>query len=78
LQLFANVALLGEESYKAARQLDVGDIVGAGGRLFRTRTGELTLRLDGLRLLVKSLRPLPEKWHGLVDKEAATASATST
>jgi len=70
LQLFANLGQLGEEGYRGARQLDSGDIVGVSGRLFRTRTGELTLRLDTLRLLVKSLRPLPEKWHGLVDKEA--------
>ena len=70
IQLFANLAQLGDEGYKLAKRLDAGDIVGATGRLFRTRTGELTLRLEGLRLLVKSLRPLPEKWHGLVDKEA--------
>ncbi|HEY2775659.1 MAG TPA: lysine--tRNA ligase [Candidatus Binatia bacterium] len=70
LQLFVSRAELGEEGYDVARRLDAGDIVGACGRLFRTRTGELTLRLDSLRLLVKSLRPLPEKWHGLVDKEA--------
>jgi len=70
IQLFANAGQLGDEGFKLAKRLDAGDIVGATGRLFRTRTGELTLRLDGLRLLVKSLRPLPEKWHGLVDKEA--------
>jgi len=70
IQLFANLAHLGEADYAVARRLDVGDIVGVGGRLFRTRTGELTLRLESLRLLVKSLRPLPEKWHGLTDKEA--------
>jgi lysyl-tRNA synthetase class 2 len=70
LQLFANKAQLSEDDYKLVRRLDVGDIVGATGTLFRTRTGELTLRLDGIRLLVKSLRPLPEKWHGLVDKES--------
>lgn len=70
IQLFANLGQLGEDGYQLAKRLDVGDIVGVGGRLFRTRTGELTLRLDSLRLLVKSLRPLPEKWHGLVDKEA--------
>jgi lysyl-tRNA synthetase class 2 len=70
LQLFANKAQLGDEAYGLVRRLDVGDIVGATGSLFRTRTGELTLRLDALRLLVKSLRPLPEKWHGLTDKES--------
>jgi lysyl-tRNA synthetase class 2 len=70
LQLFANAGILGEEGFRTAKRLDTGDIVGVTGRLFRTRTGELTLRLESLRLLVKSLRPLPEKWHGLVDKEA--------
>ncbi|HXC52648.1 MAG TPA: lysine--tRNA ligase [Candidatus Limnocylindrales bacterium] len=69
IQLFANKAELGDETFKLVRRLDAGDIVGATGKLFRTRTGELTLRLDSLRLLVKSLRPLPEKWHGLQDKE---------
>ncbi len=70
IQLFANRQALGEDGYAVARRLDTGDIVGVSGRLFRTRTGELTMRLDGLRLLVKALRPLPDKWHGLVDKEA--------
>ena len=49
---------------------DIGDIVGAEGTLFRTKTGELSVRVDELRLLAKSLRPLPEKWHGLADIEA--------
>ncbi len=50
--------------------LDVGDIVGVEGSIFRTRTGELTIKTTGLRLLSKALRPLPEKWHGLQDIEA--------
>ncbi len=70
LQLFARAGELGPEAYAALGRLDVGDVVGAEGSLFRTRTGELTLRLVSLRLLVKALRPLPEKWHGLIDKEA--------
>ncbi len=70
IQLFANKGHLGDEAYALAKRLDTGDIVGVTGRLFRTRTGELTLRLESLRLLVKALRPLPEKWHGLQDKEA--------
>jgi lysyl-tRNA synthetase class 2 len=70
IQLFANKGQLGDETYALAKKLDTGDIVGVAGRLFRTKTGELTLRLESLRLLVKSLRPLPEKWHGLQDKEA--------
>ncbi len=48
---------------------DVGDIIGASGELFKTRTGELSIRVDELRLLTKSLRPLPEKYHGLTDQE---------
>ncbi|MBI5504906.1 MAG: lysine--tRNA ligase [Deltaproteobacteria bacterium] len=70
LQLFARAGELAPEVYAVLRRLDVGDVVGAQGALFRTRTGELTLRLTELRLLVKALRPLPEKWHGLIDKEA--------
>jgi len=70
LQLFARAGELAPDVYALVRRLDVGDVVGAEGSLFRTRTGELTLRLTSLRLLVKALRSLPEKWHGLVDKEA--------
>ncbi|MCB1850530.1 MAG: lysine--tRNA ligase [Gammaproteobacteria bacterium] len=51
------------------RELDVGDIVGVEGRLFKTKTGELSVRCDQFRLLTKSLRPLPEKFHGLTDQE---------
>ncbi len=58
-----------ERSSKVLRRLDVGDIVGVKGRLFRTRTGELTLMVEALEMLAKSFRPLPEKWHGLVDQE---------
>ncbi len=51
------------------KELDVGDIVGAEGQLFKTKTGELSVRCDEFRLLTKSLRPLPEKFHGLTDQE---------
>jgi lysyl-tRNA synthetase class 2 len=57
------------ESYDAFKGWDVGDIVGAAGSLTRTRTGELSVKADTLRLLTKSLRPLPDKWHGLSDVE---------
>ena len=70
LQLYAQKETLGEPAYQAVRALDLGDIVAAEGTAFRTRTGELTLRCTALRLLVKALRPLPEKWHGLTDVEA--------
>lgn len=55
--------------FRVFRMLDIGDIVGVWGPLTRTRTGELTVLADGLRLLAKALRPLPEKWHGLQDVE---------
>ena len=53
----------------AFKHYDLGDILGAEGSLFRTRTGELSVRVTNLRLLTKSLRPLPEKFHGLTDQE---------
>jgi lysyl-tRNA synthetase, class II len=70
LQVYARRDVLGDEGFAAYRAIDVGDIVGAVGRPFRTRTRELTIAADQLRLLVKALRPLPEKWHGLQDIEA--------
>ena len=60
---------LPEGVYQDFKKWDVGDIVGASGDLFRTKTGELTVMADAVRLLSKSLRPLPEKWHGLSDQE---------
>jgi lysyl-tRNA synthetase class 2 len=60
---------LPDGAYAAFKKWDVGDILGASGRLFKTRTGELTVMADDLRLLTKSLRPLPEKFHGLHDQE---------
>ena len=68
IQLFLQSATLGD-TYEAFKGWDVGDIVAAEGTLMRTRTGELSLKADTLRLLVKSLRPLPDKWHGLADVE---------
>ncbi|HEX7341046.1 MAG TPA: lysine--tRNA ligase [Rhodanobacteraceae bacterium] len=70
LQLFVRQASLADESiYNAFKGWDVGDIVGAQGVLMRTRTGELSVRVETLRLLTKSLRPLPDKFHGLADVE---------
>ncbi len=68
IQLFLQSNALGE-AYDAFKGWDVGDIVAAEGGLTRTRTGELSVRADRLRLLTKSLRPLPDKWHGLTDVE---------
>ena len=70
LQVYVQQQTVGAEMYGLFRGLDVGDIVGVEGHLFRTRTQELTLEARELRLLVKCLRPLPEKWHGLADIEA--------
>ncbi len=70
IQLFLQRDLLGLDSYQAFKQMDVGDIVGVRGPLGRTNKGELSVRATELRLLTKSLRPLPEKWHGLADTEA--------
>jgi lysyl-tRNA synthetase class 2 len=68
LQLFLQAGALGE-TYEAFKAWDVGDIVAAEGTLTRTRTGELSVKVERLRLLTKSLRPLPDKWHGLSDVE---------
>jgi lysyl-tRNA synthetase class 2 len=68
IQLFLQAATLGEV-YEAFKGYDVGDILGAEGPLFRTKTGELSVRVERLRLLTKSLRPLPDKWHGLTDTD---------
>ncbi len=68
IQLFLQANTLGE-SYDAFKGWDVGDIIAVEGGLTRTRTGELSVKATGLRLLTKSLRPLPDKWHGLSDVE---------
>ena len=69
LQVFLQRDTLGE-TYEAFKGWDIGDILGCEGVLFRTKTGELSVRVESVRLLVKSLRPLPDKWHGLADTEA--------
>ncbi|AOH37074.1 lysine--tRNA ligase [Luteimonas sp. JM171] len=68
IQLFLQRDALGD-AYQAFKGWDVGDIIGAEGTLMRTRTGELSVKVSSLRLLSKSLRPLPDKWHGLADVE---------
>jgi lysyl-tRNA synthetase, class II len=69
IQLFVERDALPEGVYAAFKQWDLGDVLGARGTLFRTRTGELSIQVQELRLLTKSLRPLPEKFHGLSDLE---------
>ncbi|GAC1505062.1 MAG: lysine--tRNA ligase [Steroidobacteraceae bacterium] len=68
LQLFLQQQALGEV-YEDFKGWDVGDVIGAEGTLFRTKTGELSVRANRLELLTKSLRPLPDKWHGIADTE---------
>jgi len=70
LQIYARKDRLGEEDYALFQLLDIGDIVGVRGPVFRTKTKELTVQARSLCLLSKCLRPLPEKWHGLADVEA--------
>ena len=69
IQLFIHQGTVGEATYDAFKGWDAGDIVGAEGVLMRTKTGELSVKVDTLRLLTKSLRPLPDKFHGLADVE---------
>ena len=69
IQLRVSVDAVGEHAYAAVKHWDLGDIVGAEGTLFKTKTGELTIKVASLRLLTKSLRPLPDKFHGLADQE---------
>lgn len=67
IQIYAKEDKLGEEAYGLFDHLDLGDIIGVGGTVFRTRRGEVTVEADSFKLLTKALRPLPEKWHGLKD-----------
>ena len=69
IQLLVRRDRIGEALYSEFKKWDVGDIVGASGELIKTKTGELSVDVASLRLLVKSLRPLPEKWHGIADQE---------
>ncbi|MDI6814590.1 MAG: lysine--tRNA ligase [Dehalococcoidales bacterium] len=69
IQLYFRCDLLGEESYKLLKDIDIGDIIGVNGKPFRTKSGEPTLEVEDFTLLAKSLQPLPEKWHGLSDTD---------
>jgi lysyl-tRNA synthetase, class II len=69
IQLFLNRTVLGEDIYDATKKWDLGDLVGAEGLVFRTKSGELSIRVERIEQQAKCLRPLPEKWHGLSDKE---------
>ena len=69
IQVYVTREGVGEERYEKFKKWDIGDIIGAEGTLFKTKTGELSIKVDDARLLAKSLRPLPEKYHGLTDTE---------
>ena len=69
IQLYISTGDTGEAALEAFKHYDLGDILGASGVLFKTKTGELSVRVTQLRLLTKALRPLPEKFHGLTDQE---------
>lgn len=69
IQLMANRRSLDDASQELLKDLDIGDIIGTGGKLFRTKSHEPTIEVKGFTLLAKSLQPLPEKWHGLSDVE---------
>ncbi len=69
IQFYVRKDVVGPDAYKIFKLMEVGDIVGISGTMFRTRTDELTVKVVKIELLSKALRPLPEKWHGLTDKE---------
>jgi lysyl-tRNA synthetase class 2 len=69
LQAYFREDILGAEAYELFLIIDIGDILGVSGPVFKTRTGEITVKVESVELLCKSLRPLPEKWHGLRDVE---------
>lgn len=69
IQAYLQKDKIGDEAFQIFKTLDIGDIIGLTGTIFRTKTHELTLEVNSLKPLVKSLRPLPEKWHGLTDVE---------
>ena len=69
LQIYIRKEMVSEKDYEVFTLLDIGDIIGVYGKIFRTRTDELTVLVSQIKFLAKSLHPLPEKWHGLQDKE---------
>ncbi|MCI5708835.1 lysine--tRNA ligase [Veillonella caviae] len=69
IQVYFRKDVLGEDNYKYVKMLDIGDIIGIEGHVFKTHMGETTIKVNKLTLLSKALRPLPEKWHGLKDTE---------
>ncbi|MFH1623947.1 MAG: lysine--tRNA ligase [Pseudomonadota bacterium] len=70
MQAYIRQDLIGKDNFRIFKEFDIGDFIGIIGRPFRTKTQELTIMVEAVKLLTKSLRPLPEKWHGLLDVEA--------
>jgi len=70
IQLYVRINDIGQEEYENFKKLDIGDIIGVTGKVFKTRMGEISIHVDSYTLLSKSLRPLPEKFHGLKDPDA--------
>lgn len=70
IQLYVRINDIGEDQYESFKKLDIGDIIGVTGKVFKTRMGEISIHVDTYTLLSKSLRPLPEKFHGLKDPDA--------
>ena len=69
IQAYLRKDVVGDKAFHFFKTFDIGDFMGLEGKVFRTKTGELTLQIQNFQLLVKSLRPLPEKWHALTDVE---------
>ena len=69
IQIYAQKQVLGDEMFAIFKHLDMGDFVGVQGHFFKTRTGEITVKLQNFTILAKALRPMPEKWNGVVDTE---------
>ena len=69
IQIYVKEDIIGKDAYFIFQKLDIGDIIGVKGHIFRTKLGELSIWVEGLQILCKSLRGLPEKWHGLKDTE---------
>ena len=69
IQIYLRKDIVGDQAFQLFKKMDIGDFIGVEGRVFRTKTRELTLQVQSFRLLAKSLHPLPEKWHGLTDVE---------
>ena len=78
IQIYVRREDIGEAAYEAFKHYDLGDILAAEGTVFKTKTGELSIHASSVRLLTKSLRPMPDKFHGMADQEMKNAAPSST